>query len=102
MRLTVTASTGAQTVVWQQGGTYFARPTNEPSEPQVCLAVDLFEVIAELASLDLEDREQAAEALALAEDAQRRSRPREVRPSDHDVPVGAGESITADNQGHGS
>jgi hypothetical protein len=39
---------------------------------QICLAVDLFEVIAELAGLDLERHEQAAEAIGLAEEAQRR------------------------------
>jgi len=38
----------------------------------VCLAVDLFEVIAELSGLDLEDRAEAAEAVALAEEARRR------------------------------
>jgi hypothetical protein len=41
------------------------------TEPQICLAVDLFEVIAELAGLDLEDASQSAEAVALADRAQR-------------------------------
>jgi hypothetical protein len=41
-------------------------------EPQVCLPVDLFEVIAELAALDLEREEDAREAVRLANDARRR------------------------------
>ena len=38
--------------------------------PQVCLAVDLFEVIAELAELDLEESATMAEASTLSEQAQ--------------------------------
>ena len=40
-------------------------------EPQICAAVDLFEVIAELAGLNLEVAAQSAEAVALALEAQR-------------------------------
>ena len=43
----------------------------EKSEPEVCLAVDLFEVIAEL---DLESDAGAAEAVRLSEEAQQRLR----------------------------
>jgi len=49
-----------------------ARRADASDHTQVCLAVDLFEVIAELAGLDLEDDVQSAQALALADEAQRR------------------------------
>jgi hypothetical protein len=82
MKVTVTASNGAELVVWREHHTYFARRADEASEPQICLAVDLFEVIAELAELDLERQDQAAEALALANDAQSRTRPRDLADAD--------------------
>jgi hypothetical protein len=40
-------------------------------EPQTCVAVDLFEVIAELAGLNLEVKAQSAEAVRLSIEAQR-------------------------------
>ena len=40
-------------------------------QPQICAAVDLFEVIAELAGLNLEVTAQSAEAVRLALEAQR-------------------------------
>ncbi|MBV9336348.1 MAG: hypothetical protein JO243_10690 [Solirubrobacterales bacterium] len=41
-------------------------------EAQVCLGIDLFEVIAELAGLDLDNEEQSDEATRLAREAQHR------------------------------
>jgi hypothetical protein len=40
-------------------------------EPQICAAVDLFEVIAELAGLNLDVTAQSAEAVELSLEAQR-------------------------------
>ena len=71
MKVTLTASTAAKIVVWQENDDlYHARRLELPEHPQVCLAVDLFEVIAELSGLNLEDPEQVAEATTLAEQAQ--------------------------------
>jgi hypothetical protein len=72
MKVIVTASTGAAVVVWREGETYYARKADVASEPQICLGVDLFEVIAELAELDLEHGSQCPEAIRLAADVQRR------------------------------
>jgi hypothetical protein len=72
MKVTLTASTGVRILVWREGESFCARPAKHALEPQICLAVDLFEVLAELAGLDLDDSEQANEAVALAERAQRR------------------------------
>jgi hypothetical protein len=74
MKLTLTPSTGETIVVWRDRDTYCARRAGAASEPEVCLAVDLFEVIAELAGLDLDRDDQAAEAVQLADDAQERLR----------------------------
>ncbi|HWE33605.1 MAG TPA: hypothetical protein VG410_08980 [Solirubrobacteraceae bacterium] len=70
MQVTLTASSAAKIVVWMEGDLYHARRFETPERPQVCLAVDLFEVIAELAELDLEQPEQAAEASSLATQVQ--------------------------------
>jgi hypothetical protein len=69
MKVTLTASSGVQVVVWQGNDTYYTRRADAAAEPEICLAVDLFEVIAELADLDLEDAGQAAEAMLLADQA---------------------------------
>ena len=74
MKLTLKPSTGRTIVVWREHETYCARRLGEKSEPEVCLAVDLFEVIAELAELDLESDAGAAEAVRLSEEAQQRLR----------------------------
>src|SRR5947209_8245549 len=71
MQVTVRASTGAAVLVWHQFDSYYARRADTTDDPQICLGVDLFEVIAELGGLDLEDSEQAAEAVRLAAEAQR-------------------------------
>jgi hypothetical protein len=66
MKITITPTTEVPVVVWINDGMFYARQSDTVTEPQICLAVDLFEVIAELAGLDLEDAEQSAEAVALA------------------------------------
>ena len=74
MKLTLTASTGIDIVVWRDDEMFHARRASEATEPQICLGVDLFEVIAELAELDLDETADAAEAVLLADDAQLRLR----------------------------
>jgi hypothetical protein len=72
MKVTITASTGAEIVIWREKDTFYARRADTADAPEICLAVDLFEVIAELTGLDLEQRVQASEALYLSERAQLR------------------------------
>ena len=72
MELTLTASTGAKIHIWREEDLFHATRPDADAAPQICLAVDLFEVIAELARLDLEDATEAAEAISLADRAQRR------------------------------
>jgi hypothetical protein len=74
MKVTLGASTGARIAVWREKDLFRARRVDRKDEPQTCWGVDLFEVIAELAQLDLDDPAQAAEALRLAARAQRRLR----------------------------
>ena len=50
---------------------FYARRADTSDDPEICLGVDLFEVIAELAGLDLDHRGQAAEAVRLADEARR-------------------------------
>jgi hypothetical protein len=75
MNVTLRASTAAKIVVWMDGEVYYARVADSADQPQACMDVDLFEVIAELAGLNLDQGEQAAEAMRLAETAQRRLAP---------------------------
>jgi hypothetical protein len=70
MKLNLTPSTGNTILVWRDQDTYCARRAGDATEPEMCLAVDLFEVIAELAGLDLEDDWDADEAVHLAGRAQ--------------------------------
>ena len=70
--MTFKASTGAQIRVWRDNDLYYARPAGSVVEPQICVAVDLFEVIAELAGLNLDVKGESAEAVALSRQAQRR------------------------------
>jgi Fe-S-cluster formation regulator IscX/YfhJ len=74
MNVTLGTSTGAKIAVWREKDLFHARRIDRREEPQTCWAVDLFEVIAELAQFDLDDPAQAAEALRLAANAQRRLR----------------------------
>ncbi len=69
-RVKIQTSTGTDVVVWRDGTLFYAVRAGAEKEPQVCLAVDLFEVIAELAALDLEQSDQAREAIELADAAQ--------------------------------
>jgi hypothetical protein len=71
LKVTVRASNGAQIRVWRENDLYYARPAGSALEPQVCVAVDLFEVIAELAGLNLDVKAESAEAVALSRHAQR-------------------------------
>jgi hypothetical protein len=88
MKVTLRASTAAKIVVWLDGDEYHARLADSADRPQTCMDVDLFEVIAELAGLDLDQGEQAAEAMRLAETAQRRLAPDTVTPDDGFEPNG--------------
>jgi hypothetical protein len=69
MTVTLTASTGAKILVWRETDMFAALRAGGTEEAQICLGIDLFEVIAELAGLDLDDREQSNEAIRLAGDA---------------------------------
>ena len=71
MTVTLTASTGAKILVWRENDMFAALRAGGHEEAQVCLGIDLFEVIAELAGLDLEDEGQSGEATRLAGDARR-------------------------------
>jgi hypothetical protein len=72
MKVTLGASTGTKIDFWRENDLFHAQRADESGEPQTCLGVDLFEVIAELVHLDLEDQTQGAEAASLAECAKRR------------------------------
>jgi hypothetical protein len=65
----LTPSTAKSVVIWWDGELFHARSSDAAGDDQVCLGVDLFEVIAELAALNLDDEDQAAEALELAQTA---------------------------------
>jgi hypothetical protein len=70
MKLRVRASNGTSVLIWREDDTYCARREGAAIPPEVCLAVDLFEVIAELAGLDLDRDDDASEAIRLADYAQ--------------------------------
>jgi hypothetical protein len=72
MTVTLTASTGAKILVWRERDMFAALRAGGDEEAQICLGVDLFEVIAELAGLDLENEEQSEEATQLSEAARQR------------------------------
>jgi hypothetical protein len=71
MKTMLTVSTGVRLVVWREGAMFHARVADTAGETQICLPVDLFEVIAELAGLDLDNSRDAAEAVELAERCER-------------------------------
>ena len=75
MTVNLTASTGAKILVWRENDMFAALRAGGTEEAQICLGVDLFEVIAELAGLDLDDRGQCEEASRLATDARHRLAP---------------------------
>jgi hypothetical protein len=72
MTVTLKASTGATILVWREKDMFAALLAGATEEAQVCLGIDLFEVVAELAGLDLDAEEQAEEATRLAEEARQR------------------------------
>ncbi len=76
MAVTVRASTGVEIAVWREGALFHAAHlAGTKREPQVCIALDLFEVIAELAGLNLEVPQHSREALELAASVQARLSP---------------------------
>jgi hypothetical protein len=73
MQVILRASNGANILVWREDDIFCARRAEAPEEQtQTCLGLDLFEIVAELADLDLEDSVQAAESIELSRSAQRR------------------------------
>lgn len=72
MKVTLRAKSGTQILVWRKDQEFHARRADTVGDAQICLGVDLFEVIAELADLDLETEGGAIEATQLANEAQRR------------------------------
>jgi hypothetical protein len=72
MTVTMTASTGAKILVWREKDMFAALRAGAAGEAEICLGIDLFEVIAELAGLDLEDEDQGDEAERLATEARQR------------------------------
>ena len=68
----MTTSTGAKILVWREKDMFAALRAGASEEAQICLGIDLFEVIAELAGLDLDDPDQSEEATQLSEDARQR------------------------------
>jgi hypothetical protein len=72
MTVTLTASTGAKILVWREKDMFAALRAGASEEAQICLGIDLFEVIAELAGLDLDDADESEEAIRLSDDARRR------------------------------
>ena len=74
MKLTLRASTGAKILVWRDSETFHSQLLGSPGQDCRCSSDDLFEVLAELAGLDLDEGAQAAEAMRLADDAQLRLR----------------------------
>ncbi len=72
MTVTFTASTGVQILVWREKDMFAASRAGATEEAQICLGIDLFEVVAELAGLDLDDETQAEEATTLSDEARQR------------------------------
>jgi len=70
MHVALRTSTGVEIEVWRDADVFHARRADHASEPETCWEIDLFEVIAELAELELGDPAHAAEAVCLAERAQ--------------------------------
>ena len=71
MKVMLRASTEVKLEAWRHEDLFCVRRADQVGAPQTCLRVDLFEVIAELAGLDLDDEGQATEAIHLAEQAER-------------------------------
>jgi hypothetical protein len=71
VKVVLETSTGIEIEVWREDELYHAHRVGRDEEPQICLGIDLFEVISELADLDLDSDSGSAEAVRLAEQAQR-------------------------------
>jgi hypothetical protein len=71
VEVTVTASTGAKVAVWREQELFSARRACTLEPTQTCLPVDLFEVIADLTGLNLDDDGDSSEAVWLAAEAVR-------------------------------
>lgn len=69
-RITITPSNGVRLNVWRHNDLFTVERDDGQADPQICLGVDLFEVIADLAELDLESAHEADEATKLAAHAQ--------------------------------
>jgi len=82
MTVTFTASTGVKIIVWREKDMFAASRAGAAEEAQICMGIDLFEVIAELAGLDLDEQRDAQEATRLGAEARRRlsSPPSQRRP----------------------
>ena len=82
MTVTFTASTGVKIIVWREKDMFAASRAGAAEEAQICMGIDLFEVIAELAGLDLDEQRDAQEATRLAAEARQRlsSLPSQRRP----------------------
>lgn len=90
MQVTLRASNGAKILVWREEELFCARRPEAPEdETQTCLGLDLFEIVAEIAELDLEDGAQAAEAIELSGTAQRRLAGPPHAPAHDDGPAAA-------------
>jgi len=72
MTVAFRASTGTKILVWREKDMFAASRAGAAEEAEICLGIDLFEVIAELAGLDLDDERDAEEATRLADDARQR------------------------------
>jgi hypothetical protein len=72
MQVTLRTTNGAKILVWREDDLFSARRAEaHADETQTCLGLDLFEIVADLGDLDLEDGAQAEEAIDLARSAQR-------------------------------
>jgi hypothetical protein len=72
MTVTFTASSGVKILVWREKDMFAASRAGAAAEAQICMGIDLFEVIAELAGLDLDEASDAEEATRLAAEARQR------------------------------
>jgi hypothetical protein len=72
-QVTLRASNGAKILVWREDDVFRVRRAEAPADQtRTSRELELFEIIADLAGLDLEDGAQAASAIELADRAQLR------------------------------
>jgi hypothetical protein len=70
VKVVLETSTGIHIEVWREDELYHAHRVGRDDEPQICLGIDLFEVISELGDLDLDSDSGSIEAVQLADQAQ--------------------------------